>query len=225
MSTASMSNEFAARSSDAAVVDAKLEVVIIAVSDVDRSKRFYERLGWRLDADFVLGDLRGVQVTPPGSPSSIIFGKGITTAAPGSVPGLFLVVADIQAARADLVARGVEVSEVFHFDGLIRVDGKGRVPGPDPEKRSYRSWVSFRDPDGNTWMLQEITARLPGRGLSNLDVASLAEFLREAEKQHGKYEPKAPKHHWSDWYAAYVVARQQGKTSDEAATTQERNKQ
>jgi len=217
MSSAQMSHANAAKMPSAGTVDTKLEVVVIPVSDVDRAKRFYASLGWRLDADFVNGDLRGVQVTPPGSPCSIIFGKGITPAVPGSVQGLFLVVSDVEAARAELVRRGVSVSEVFHFDGLLRVDGKGRVPGVDPEHRPYRSWVSFTDPDGNGWMVQEITARLPGRGLSNLDVATLTELLRDAEKRHGEYERTAAKHHWSGWYAAYVVARQQGRTPEEAA--------
>ena len=218
MSSAPMSHDYAAKIPSAATVDTKLEVVVIPVSDVDRAKRFYGSLGWRLDADFVNGDLRGVQVTPPGSPCSVIFGKGITTAVPGSVQGLFLIVSDVEAARAELLRRGVSVSEVFHFDGLLRVDGtKGRVPGADPERRSYRSWVSFSDPDGNGWMVQEITARLPGRGLSNLDVDTLTELLRETEKRHGEYERSAPKHHWSGWYAAYVVARQQGRTPEEAA--------
>jgi catechol 2,3-dioxygenase-like lactoylglutathione lyase family enzyme len=217
MSLGQMSHEDASKMPSAAAVDTKLEVVVIPVSDVDRAKRFYESLGWRLDADFVNGDLRGVQVTPPGSPCSIIFGKGITPASPGSVHGLFLTVSDVEAARAALVGHGVDVSEVFHFDGLLRVDGKGRVPGADPERRSYRSWVSFRDPDGNGWMVQEITKRLPGRGLSNLDVATLTELLGEAEKRHGEYEASAPKHHWSGWYAAYVVARQQGRAPEEAA--------
>jgi catechol 2,3-dioxygenase-like lactoylglutathione lyase family enzyme len=217
MSLAEMSHESASKMASTARVDTKLEVVVIPVSDVDRAKRFYQSLGWRLDADFVNGDLRGVQVTPPGSPCSIIFGKGITTALPGSVHGLFLTVSDVEAARAELIGHGVDVSEVFHFDGLLRVDGKGRVAGADPERRSYRSWVSFTDPDGNGWMVQEITRRLPGRGLSNLDVATLTELLGEAEKRHGEYEASAPKHHWSGWYAAYVVARQQGRAPEEAA--------
>ena len=139
------------------------------MSDVDRAKRFYEGLGWRLDADFASGDdWRLVQMTPPGSPCSVIFGKGFTTAAPGSVQGTFLVVDDIEAARAELIGHGVDVSEVFHFDGnLLRVAGtKGRVPGPDPEGRSYCSFASFSDPDGNSWLLQEVKTRLPGRGLS-----------------------------------------------------------
>jgi catechol 2,3-dioxygenase-like lactoylglutathione lyase family enzyme len=203
-----------------ATVALKLEVVVLPVSDVDRAKRFYQRLGWRLDADFAKGDdWHVVQLTPPGSPCSIFVGKGLTTADPGSVRGTFLIVDDVEAARSELVGRGVDVSEVFHFDeNLIRVDGtKGRVRGPDPERRSYSSFVSFNDPDGNSWLLQEIKARLPGRGLSNFDVATLTELLKEAEKHHGEYEPTAPKHHWSGFYAAYIVARQDGKTPEEAA--------
>jgi catechol 2,3-dioxygenase-like lactoylglutathione lyase family enzyme len=194
-------------------VEMKLEVVAIPVSDVDRAKSFYGGLGWRLDADFTSGDdFRVVQLTPPGSQCSLQFGKGLTTAVPGSAQGLFLVAFDIDATRADLVRRGVEVSEVFHYAGI-----RGpRLPGPDPEGRSYRSWASFRDPDGNGWLLQEVKTRLPGRGVS-LDVAGLTELLREAEKHHGEYEPTAPKHHWSGWYAAYMVAREQGRTADEAA--------
>ncbi len=198
--------------------DTKLEVVIIPVADVDRAKRFYGSLGWRLDADFAAGEnWRGVQLTPPGSQCSIIFGKGVTTAVPGSVQGTFLIVDDIEEARAQLIGYGVDVSEVFHFDSGLHVDGtKGRVPGPNPEGRSYRSWASFSDPDGNGWLLQEIKTRLPGRGLS-MDVATLTELLREAEKHHGEYEPTAPKHHWSEWYAAYIVARERGRTPEEAA--------
>ena len=196
----------------AATVDLKLEVVIIPVSDVDRAKRFYEGLGWRLDADFARGeDWRVVQLTPPGSPCSIHFGKGITTAAPGSVKGTYLIVDDIGAARAELVGRGADVSEVFHLDAT------GRAAGPDPEGLSYRSFASFSDPDGNSWLLQEIQTRLPGRGFSSLDIATLRELLREAEMRHGAYEATAPKHHWSDWYAAYIVARERGKTAEEAA--------
>jgi catechol 2,3-dioxygenase-like lactoylglutathione lyase family enzyme len=200
------------------MTETKLEVVVIPVADVDRAKRFYEGLGWRLDADFSNGsDWRAVQLTPPGSPCSIIFGKGVTTAVPGSVQGLFLVVSDIDAARAQLSEHGVDVGEVFHFDGVLRVSGtNGRVPGPDPEGHSYRSWASFSDPDGNGWLLQEVKTRLPGRGLS-LDVSSLTELLRETEQGHGQYEPTAPKHHWSGWYAAYIVARERGRTADEAA--------
>ena len=213
--SSTMSNEHGTR---IPTVDMKLEVVVIPVSDVDRAKRFYGSLGWRLDADFAAGeDWRGVQLTPPGSPCSIIFGKGVTTAVPGSVQGPFLIVDDIEAARADLIGHGVDVSEVVHFDGGLHVTGtKGRVPGPDPEGHSYRSFASFSDPDGNGWLLQEIKTRLPGRGLG-LDVSTLTALLRETEEHHGEYEPTAPKHHWSGWYAAYIVARQQGKTPEEAA--------
>ena len=147
-------------------VDTKLEVVVLPVSDVDRAKRFYGDLGWRLDADFANGpDFRVVQLTPPGSPCSIIFGAGVTTASPGSVQGLMLVVDDIDVARAELVSHGADVSAVFHDEGGVfhHSGTKGRVPGPDPERRSYRSWASFRDPDGNGWLLQEIKVRLPGR--------------------------------------------------------------
>jgi catechol 2,3-dioxygenase-like lactoylglutathione lyase family enzyme len=200
-------------------IDMSLEVVVLPVSDVDRAKGFYESLGWRLDADVSDGKgWRVVQLTPPGSPCSIFVGEGITTAVPGSVQGTFLVVDDIEAARAELVGHDVDVSEVFHFEGGLTVTGtQGRLPGPDPKGQSYRSFASFSDPDGNGWLLQEIKTRLPGRGLGSLDVATLAELLRETEKHHGEYEPTAPKHHWSEWYAAYFVARQQGKTPDEAA--------
>ena len=201
-----------------ATVDLKLEVVIIPVADVDRAKRFYEGLGWRPDADFATGDdWRVVQLTPPGSACSVLFGKGITTAAPGSLQGTFLVVSDIKAARAELVERGVDVSEVFHFQGGLHVVGtQGRLPGADPTGDSYRTWASFSDPDGNSWLLQEIKARLPGRGFG-VDVAVLTKLLQEAEQHHGDYERAAPKHHWSEWYAAYLVARERGKTTEEAA--------
>jgi catechol 2,3-dioxygenase-like lactoylglutathione lyase family enzyme len=213
MSDTQTSNQATTEVPTAATVDLKLEVVVIPVSDVDRSRRFYQSLGWRLDADFASGEnWRGVQMTPPGSPCSIHFGKGITTAVPGSVKNLYLVVSDIEAARGELIARGANVSEAFHFAAF----GGPPVPGRDPNGRSYGTYASFSDPDGNSWLLQEITTRLPGRGLSNLDVGTLTALLREAEKSHGKYEPTAPKHHWSDWYAAYVVAKEQGKTSEEA---------
>jgi len=196
------------------MVETKLEVVVIPVSDVDRAKRFYEGLGWRLDADFSGADnWRAIQMTPPGSPCSIHFGRGLTTSAPGSV-NLYLVVSDLDAARADLVARGADVSEPFHFTAF----GGPPTPGRDPDRRSYGTYASFRDPDGNSWLLQEVTARLPGRGESSLDVATMTELLRDAEAHHGKYEPTAPKHHWSHWYAAYMVARERGRTADEAVT-------
>ena len=212
-------DEDTTRLQPAATMNLKLEVVALPVSDVDRAKRFYEGLGWRVDADFTNGeDWRLVQMTPPGSPCSVMFGKGFTSAPPGSVQGTFLVVADLEAARARLIEQDVPVSEVFHFDArLLRVAGtKGRVPGPDPEGRSYLSFASFSDPDGNSWLLQHVTARLPGRGFG-LDVPSLIELLQEAETGHGVYEPAAPKHHWSERYAAYIVARQQGSTAEEAA--------
>jgi len=212
-----ISNEPATTTPGTRKAETKLEVVGIPVADVDRAKRFYQGLGWRVDADFAHGDWRAVQLTPPGSPCSIIFGKGFTSAVPGSVQGTFLVVNDVEAARAELRGYGVDVSDVFHFEGPLRVDGTtGRVPGKDPQGRSYSSWASFSDPDGNSWMLQEITTRLPGRGFG-MDVGTLTDLLREAEEHHGQYEATAPKHHWSHWYAAYIVAREQGKTTDEAA--------
>jgi catechol 2,3-dioxygenase-like lactoylglutathione lyase family enzyme len=197
--------------------DLKLEVVVIPVADVDRAKRFYGGLGWRLDADFVNKDWRLVQMTPPGSTCSVMFGKGFTTAAPGSVQGTFLVVDNLDSTRAELAGHGVDVSEVFHFEGdRLVVDARGRTPGRDPQGRSYLSFASFSDPDGNGWLLQEVNGRLPGRGLS-LDLATMTALLQETEKRHGEYEPTAPKHHWSQWYGAYMVARERGKTPDEAA--------
>ena len=203
-------SEQTARSPNAATVDMKLEVVVIPVSDVDRAKRFYGGLGWRLDADLAIGpDRRVVQLTPPGSDCSIHFGKGITKAVPGSAQGMILVVNDIESARAELIGHGVDVSDAFHFGA------NGSVPGADPEGRSYATRASFNDPDGNGWVLQEIKTRLPGRGLGN-DVGSLTELLREAEERHGQYEPTAPKHHWSEWYAAYIVARERGRAAEDA---------
>jgi len=218
MSTTSISSEHATQVPTAGMVDTNLEVVVIPITDVERAKLFYGSLGWRLDADFKLGDgWRGVQFTPPGSQCSIQFGKGLTTAAPGSVKGMFLVVSDIEAARAELRGYGADVSEVFHLEGGLDVSGtKGRAPGPDPQGRSYGSYASFSDPDGNVWLLQEIKTRLPGRGGLGTDVSTLTELLREAELHHGPYEATAPKHHWSGWYAAYIVARERGATSDDA---------
>jgi catechol 2,3-dioxygenase-like lactoylglutathione lyase family enzyme len=190
-----------------------------SVADVDRSKRFH-KLGWRLDADFPFDN--GFRVVNSRLPArcSVQFGTKITTAAPGSAQGLYLIVSNVGAACKELVARGVEVSEVFHTlkpGAQFRPESNGRVSGPDPGHRSYFSFATFSDPDGNTWLFQEITTRLPGRGLSNLDVSTLTELLRETEQHHGEYEPTAPKHHWSGWYAAYIVARQDGKTPEEAA--------
>jgi len=180
----------------------KLEVVVIPVSDVDRAKRFYGGLGWRLDADFAAGDdFRVIQFTPPGSGCSVIFGKNVTAAAPGSAQGLYLIVADIAAARDELLGRGVEISEVFHDAGGVHagtdkpyLSGRLRVSGPDPEHRSYPSFASFRDPDGNGWLFQEVTTRLPGRidrAATSFDSASdLASALRRAEAAHGKHEKR-----------------------------------
>ena len=190
-------------------VDLKLEAIPIPVSSIDRAKAFYEGLGWRLDADFMIGKtFRAVQLTPPGSPCSIHLNPN---GVPGSAKGMFLVVSDIDEARDDLKAHGVEVSEVFHFDGE-----HNPVPGPDSKMPSYGTYAAFSDLDGNQWVLQQVTVRLPGRGLT-LDVPTLTELLQETEKRHGAYEPTAPKHHWSGWYAAYVVARERGRTPDEAA--------
>jgi catechol 2,3-dioxygenase-like lactoylglutathione lyase family enzyme len=193
--------------------DMKLEVVVIPVSDVDRAKRFYSNLGWRLDADFVVGDaFRGVQFTPPGSPCSIHFGKGVTSAAPGSARGLHLVVSDIEAARAELVDRGAKVSEVFH-----RAVGEGPLSGPDPSRRSYASYATFSDPDGNEWLLQEVTVRLPGRVDADhttfTSPTELASALRRAEAAHGEHEKRTGQRDadWPNWYAEYMVAEQAGK--------------
>ena len=191
MSDTQVRNETAIETPRARTVDMKLEVVVIPVSDVDRAKRFYGNLGWRLDADFVVGDtFRAVQFTPPGSPSSIHFGKGVTSAAPGSAQGLYLVVSDIEAARAELVARGVDVSDVFHRAG----PGKPPLSGPDPQRRSYFSYATFNDPDGNSWLLQEVTERFPGRVDANdttfTSPIELAAALRRAEAAHGEHEKR-----------------------------------
>ena len=202
-------------------IDMKFEVAVIPVADVDRSKEFYTKLGWRLDADFLFDNgFRVVQFTPPGSGCSVQFGTKMTPAAPGSAQGLYLIVPDVESALSFLAARGIEVSEVFHSGtpgAQFQIDGSGRISGPAPEHATYGSFATFCDPDGNGWLLQEVTARLPGRGLSNLDVATLTELLQEAETHHSEYQPTAPKHEWSDWYAAYIVARQDGKPPEEAA--------
>jgi catechol 2,3-dioxygenase-like lactoylglutathione lyase family enzyme len=199
----------------------KFEVAVIPVADVERSKEFYTKLGWMLDADFPFDNgFRIVQFTPPCSGGSVQFGTKITSSMPGSAQGFYLVVSDVEAARKDLVARGIEVSEVFHPGtpgAQFQIEGSGRVGGPAPGHATYGSFATFRDPDGNGWLLQEVTTRLPGRGLGNLDVATLTELPQEAEKHHGEYESTAPKHQWPGWYAAYIVARQDGKTPEEAA--------
>ena len=208
-------------SASAEGVDMGFEVVVIPVADVDRSKKFYTELGWRLDADFPFDNgFRVVQFTPTGSGCSVQFGSRITSAAPGSAQGLYLIVSEIAAASEDLITRGIQVSEIFHPGSpgaQFRPDGSGRISGPAPRHAAYGSFATFRDPDGNGWLIQEVTTRLPGRGFGNLDVATLAELLQEAEKHHSEYEPTAPKHQWPAWYAAYIVARQDGKTPEEAA--------
>ncbi len=195
-------------------MDTKLEAVVLPVADVDRAKAFYQALGWRLDADFPIApDYRVVQFTPPDSPASIQFGIGMTTAAPGSAQNLLLVVEDIDAARGELTSHGAQVSEVFHGAGQ---NPDRRVPGPDPERGSYKSFATFADPDGNTWLLQEITERLPGR-VWPTDVSALAGLLHETADHHGAFEAVAPPHDWWDWYAAYLDARQRGSTPEAAS--------
>jgi catechol 2,3-dioxygenase-like lactoylglutathione lyase family enzyme len=204
-------------------VDMKFELVVIPVSNVDRAKEFYTKLGWRLDADFASGDdYRVIQFTPSGSGGSIIFGKNVTAAAPGSDQGLYLIVSDIDAARAELLGRGVEVSEVFHGGSVYAgsdepyLFGRLRVSGPDPQHGSYHSFASFRDPDGNGWLFQEVTTRLPGRvgsGVTSFGSASdLASALRRAAAAHGQHEKRigAADPNWPDWYAKYMVAEQSG---------------
>jgi catechol 2,3-dioxygenase-like lactoylglutathione lyase family enzyme len=217
----------AARSNDAtsdvrvASVDFKLEVVVIPVSDVDRAKTFYAGLGWRLDADFPFANgFRIVQFTPPGSPCSVQFGAGLTTAAPGSAHGNYLIVSDIEAARKDLITHGVAVSEAFHAGtpGVqFQPEGtSGRVAGPAPNRASYGSFATFNDPDGNGWLLQEITNRLPGRidskATAFTSTADLASAMRRASVAHGEHEKRIGKADpdWPDWYAAYIVAEQAG---------------
>jgi catechol 2,3-dioxygenase-like lactoylglutathione lyase family enzyme len=217
-----------APTSDASVarVDMKFEIVVIPVSDVDRAKEFYGgQLGWRLDADFASGDdYRVIQFTPPGSGCSIIFGKNVTAAAPGSAQGLYLIVSDIEAARKELLGRGIQISQVFHDAGGVYAGtdepylfGRLRVSGPDPEHRSYRSFASFHDPDGNGWLFQELTTRLPGRiDSATTTFASandLASAYRRAEAAHGQHEKRMGgqrDENWPDWYAAYMVAEQAG---------------
>ncbi len=223
MSSTDASAETATRATGTGPAGFKLEVIVLPVADVDRAMQFYERLGWRLDAAFAAGDFRVVQLTPPGSPASIIFGAGVTDAVPGSVDGLVLAVDDVETARAELVDHGVDVSEVFHDAGGVfyHAGTRDRVPGPDPEGRSYASWASFADPDGNRWVLQEITSRLPGR-VETTDVATLAELLRETAEQHDAFEKASAPHDWWDWYAPYLHAREQGDDGDAATAAADR---
>jgi catechol 2,3-dioxygenase-like lactoylglutathione lyase family enzyme len=194
------------------MTDMKLEIVVLPVSDVDRAKQFYLALGWREDADFPgEGGFRVVQLTPPGSPASVIFGSGITDAAPGSAQGLHLVVSDIEATRAEIAAQGVGISEVFHDAGGVfhHAGTEARVDGPDPDRHSYASFASFSDPDGNGWVLQEITTRLPGRvtDVTFSSAAELADALRRAASAHGEHEKEIGHEDadWPAWYAEYMV--------------------
>ena len=205
-------------------VDMKFEIVVIPVSDIDRAKEFYGGLGWRLDADYATDGFRVIQFTPPGSGCSVIFGKNVTAAAPGSAQGLYLIVSDLEAARKELLGRGVKVSEVFHNEGVYLgpdepyLFGRVRVSGPDPEHRSYRSFASFSDPDGNGWLFQEITTRLSGRidpaTTSFASARDLASALRRAGVAHGEHEKRTGgqrDENWADWYAEYMVREQAGK--------------
>jgi catechol 2,3-dioxygenase-like lactoylglutathione lyase family enzyme len=213
MSTTQVSTDEPTGNASVGTVDMKLEVVIIPVSDADRAKQFYAGLGWRLDADFLLPQGRIIQFTPPGSGCSIGFGTGVTTAAPGSAQGLELIVSDIVAARDELVGRGVDVSEVFHGSPFSVEE---RLSGPDPERQSYRSFAAFHDPDGNLWLLQEVTVRLPGRiepdDTTFASPTDLAGALRRAEAAHGEHEQRTGQRdeEWPTWYAAYMVAEQHG---------------
>ena len=203
-----------------ATTDMRLEVVVIPVSDIDRAKDFYGRLGWRLDADVAREGFRLIQLNPPGSGCSIQFGTELTSSAPGSASGLYLIVSDIESARAELIARGAAVSEVFHEGGAgARFHAAGatdRLSGPAPEHQSYGSFASFEDPDGNGWLVQEVTTRLPGRvdpvATSFASVAELAEALRRAEAAHGEHEARTGEADpdWPDWYAEYMIREQAG---------------
>ena len=218
MSSTQVRSEPAVETARARAVDMKLEVVVIPVSDVDRAAEFYVSLGWRLDVDIREGDGRALQFTPPGSPCSIIFGTGVSPSAPGTAQYLFLVVSDIEAAREELIGKGVDAGEVFHDagGGYNFFDPDVRASGPDPERRSYASFLTFGDPDGNVWLLQEVTTRFPGRvDPSETRFASardLADAMRRASAAHGRHEERigAADPNWPDWYAAHMVAEQAG---------------
>jgi catechol 2,3-dioxygenase-like lactoylglutathione lyase family enzyme len=205
-------------SSEGPVMDMRLEVVLVPVSDVDRAKAFYEAAGFRLDADFPVGDdFRVVQLTPPGSDCAIILGDGVTSAEPGSLEGLQLVVSDIDAARAELAGRGIDVSAVFHDAGGVfhHAGTEGRAAGPAPEHASYGSWLSFDDPDGNNWLIQEVTTRLPGRVTGDTGYASASDLsvaLQRAAAAHGEHEARTGVEDpdWPVWYAEYMVREQAG---------------
>lgn len=211
MSTTAVHDDATTKDASVRRVDLKLEVIPIPVSDLDRAKAFYEGLGWRLDADFRHNGERAIQLTPPGSPCSIHFNPN---GMPGSAKGMFLVVSDIEAARDDLIRRGVEVSEIFHYAAGPGPFG-GRVSGIAPGHISYGSYATFSDPDGNGWVLQEITTRLPGRVMGDTTYASvgdLAQAMRRASAAHGEHEKRTGEYdqNWPDWYAAYMVAEQAG---------------
>lgn len=225
MATTDIDRDTAAKRSKQHSVDLKLEVVVIPVSDVDRAKAFYTRLGWRLDADFASGDeWRVIQFTPPGSACSVIFGRNVTAAAPGSARGLYLIVSDLELARKDLLDRGIGVSGAFHGGGDVHagpdepyLSGSLRVSGVDPKRGSYGSFASFSDPDGNGWLLQEITTRLPGRieggSTTFASTTDLAAAMRRAAAAHGEHEKRIGGHdeNWADWYADYIVREQAGR--------------
>ena len=220
---------FAATKKGTLAMDMKLEVAVVTVSDVDRAKAFYEKLGFRLDIDYANENFRVIQFTPPGSEASIIFGKGVTSAKSGPVESLILAVDDIDAARDDLIARGINVSEVFHYAGfpLNKAVENPRISGRDPQGRSYFSFASFEDPDGNGWLLQEIQERFPGREWKltrarTMDVATLADLLHETAEHHDRFEKTHVEHHWWDWYAPYLSARQNGSSSEKAAAAADR---
>ena len=221
MTTARVTTESTTDEADTPTVDLKLEVVVIPVADANRSKQFYDDLGWRLDADFAFdNDFRVVQFTPPGSATSIQFGSRITTAAPGSAHGLYLIVSDIQAARDTFARRGVEISEVFHPGApgaQFAQDADDRLSGPAPDRATYGSFATFSDPDGNEWLLQEVTERLPGRidaaETTFASTADLANAMRRASVAHGEHEQRQGGEYdvnWPDWYAAYMTAEQAG---------------
>jgi len=210
VSSTPMTSETPTETGAVSTLPQRFEVTTLPVADVDRAKAFYQGLGWRLDIDFKPSpDTRNVQFTPPGSPASMQFGEGLTNMA-GPLEGLLLIVDDIEVARDDLIGRGADVEEIWHSD-----PAKGKVAGVDPQRRSYFSRAGFADPDGNTWVLQEITERLPGR-VETPDSGALAELLHEAAIHHGDFEAVAPPHDWWDWYAAYMGAREGGSTSEQA---------
>jgi predicted enzyme related to lactoylglutathione lyase len=220
MSSVQDRSEPVAQTAGHQTIDLKLEALVIPVSDIDRAKDFYERLGWRLDADVARGGFRLIQITPPGADCSIQFGTDLTSAAPGSASGLYLVVSDIESARAELIARGAEVSEVFHEQEIGArfrpVGASDRLSGPASEHQSYGSFATFEDLDGNGWLLQEITTRLPGRvdpaASTFASVSDLSAALQRAAAAHGEHEARIGRADpdWPDWYAEYMVREQAG---------------